>query len=89
MAQTTEKPATTVDASRGGVTISSGVNSLTIGVRAQFRWTLDAREDANADSVNRARSALSGIKRLDAPNIAALSVALRTLRSVIRVGASS
>ena len=43
-------PATTVDASRGGVTISSGVNSLTIGARAQVRWTLDAREQFDADT---------------------------------------
>ena len=34
-----------------------------------------------------ARPSLSAIRRLDHPNIAALSVALRTLRSVIRVGA--
>ncbi len=44
---------------------------------------------ANEESVARSRTALAAIKRLDAPNIAALSVALRTLRSVIRVGASS
>ena len=40
---------TKVDASRGGITISSGVNSLTIGARVQFRWTLDAREQFDAD----------------------------------------
>jgi phosphate-selective porin OprO and OprP len=48
-----EKPATpqtTVDASRGGVTIASGVNSLTIGARAQFRWTVDDREQFDADT---------------------------------------
>ncbi|PKW27141.1 NAD-glutamate dehydrogenase [Phycicoccus duodecadis] len=44
---------------------------------------------ANEDSIQRAKAALSGIVRLDAPNIAALSVALRTLRSLVRVGASS
>ncbi|MBM6404381.1 NAD-glutamate dehydrogenase [Phycicoccus sp. CSK15P-2] len=43
----------------------------------------------NESNIERARSALSGIARLDAPNIAALSVALRTLRSVVRVGAST
>ena len=42
---------TTVDASKGGVTISSGPNSLTIGARVQFRWTLDDREDASTDIV--------------------------------------
>ena len=40
---------TKVDVSRGGVTISSGVNSLTIGARLQTRWTLDDREQADAD----------------------------------------
>lgn len=41
---------TKVDASRGGITISSGVNSLTIGARAQVRWTLDAKKDASGDT---------------------------------------
>ena len=48
-----EKPAvadTTIDASRGGVTIASGVNSLTINARAQIRWTLDEREAFDADT---------------------------------------
>jgi phosphate-selective porin OprO and OprP len=45
-----DKPATTVDASRGGVTISSGQNSLTLGARVQFRWTLDDRDRADADT---------------------------------------
>lgn len=44
---------------------------------------------ANAESLARARTALAGIERLERPNIAALSVALRTLRSVIRAGAAS
>ena len=39
--------------------------------------------------MQRSKTSLSAIRRLDHPNIAALSVALRTLRSVIRVGASS
>jgi glutamate dehydrogenase len=46
-------------------------------------------EKANAASIQRARTALSAIRRLENPNIAALSVALRTLRAVVRVGASS
>ena len=47
----TPTPAETkVDVSRGGLTISSGVNSLTIGARLQFRWTLDDREDVSADT---------------------------------------
>ncbi|GGL28566.1 NAD-glutamate dehydrogenase [Phycicoccus endophyticus] len=46
-------------------------------------------EASNEESVERATSALSGVLRLERPNIAALSVALRTLRSVIRVGTSA
>jgi hypothetical protein len=42
---------TKIDASRGGITIASGVNSLTFGARAQFRWTLDNREEVDADTV--------------------------------------
>jgi phosphate-selective porin OprO/OprP len=43
-------PGTTIDATRGGITISSGVNSLTIGARAQVRWTLDDREAFDGDT---------------------------------------
>ena len=43
--------------------------------------------DANADAISRATSSLEGIRRIDRPNIAALSVALRALRSVNRAGA--
>ena len=46
----TPSQGTTVDASRGGITISSGVNSLTIGARAQIRWTLDQREGFDGDT---------------------------------------
>lgn len=53
----------------------------------EAQW--EAWEKANKESIQRSRTALSAIRRLDHPNIAALSVALRTLRSVIRVGASS
>ena len=44
---------------------------------------------ANADVMQRAQTSLAGIQRLESPNIAALSVALRTLRSVVRAGSSS
>lgn len=56
----------------------------TDGVHRYEQWA-----KANAESLTRARTALSGIERLDKPNIAALSVALRTLRSVIRSGAAT
>ena len=45
--------------------------------------------EANAASLIRTRAALSGIERLESPGIAALSVALRTLRGVIRSGAAT
>ncbi len=48
-----------------------------------------AWSEANAESLNRTRMALSGIERLENPGIAALSVALRTLRGVIRSGAAT
>ena len=57
------------------------------GAEPAAQW--EAWEKANKESVQRSKTALSAIRRLDHPNIAALSVALRTLRSVIRVGASS
>ncbi len=59
----TEKtpPPTTVDASRGGITISSGVNSLTLGARTQFRWTLDQREQSDSDTIG------AGVGRKDGP----------------------
>ncbi len=41
---------------------------------------------ANDDAVSRAMAGLRGIQRLETANIAALSVALRTLRTVVRAG---
>ncbi|MEO8517954.1 MAG: NAD-glutamate dehydrogenase domain-containing protein, partial [Dermatophilaceae bacterium] len=48
-----------------------------------------AWSDANAESLARSKVALSGLERLDNPGIAALSVALRTLRGVIRSGSAT
>ncbi len=45
--------------------------------------------DANKDALTRARTALAGIERLDHAGIAPLSVALRTLRGVLRGGGQS
>jgi glutamate dehydrogenase len=42
--------------------------------------------DANRDALQRAKTALRGVERLDHAGLAALSVALRTLRSVLRSG---
>ncbi|CCH80301.1 NAD-specific glutamate dehydrogenase [Nostocoides japonicum T1-X7] len=44
---------------------------------------------ANSESLDRARRSLAGITRLESPNLAALSVALRTLRGVVRSGSGS
>jgi len=44
---------------------------------------------ANAESLARSKIALSGLERLDNPGIAALSVALRTLRGVARSGSAT
>ncbi|HYN66310.1 MAG TPA: NAD-glutamate dehydrogenase [Ornithinibacter sp.] len=57
------------------------------GAEPAAQW--EAWEKANKDTVQRSKTSLAAIRRLEHPNIAALSVALRTLRSVIRVGASS
>lgn len=63
-------PETRVDASRGGVTISSGVNSLTIGARVQFRWTLDDRDDASADTTGSGVGVTDGpLSQFDVPRL--------------------
>ena len=63
-------PDTTVDASRGGLTVSSGVNSLTIGARMQFRWTLDDREGASADTIGSGLGAEDGaFSQFDIPRM--------------------
>lgn len=67
--------------------VRSVMDASTSGGAPVERYQQWAR--ANAESLTRATTALSGIERLDKPNIAALSVALRTLRSVIRSGAAT
>jgi glutamate dehydrogenase len=67
--------------------VRSVMDASTAGAAPAERYQQWAR--ANAESLTRATTALSGIERLDKPNIAALSVALRTLRSVIRSGAAT
>ena len=63
-------PETKVDASRGGVTISHGVNSLTIGARVQFRWTLDDREVFDGDTVGSGDGVEDGIAtNFDVPRL--------------------
>ena len=47
---------------------------------------VDQWATANDDAVSRAMAGLRGIQRLETSNIAALSVALRTLRAVVRAG---
>ena len=61
---------TKVDVSRGGITISSGVNSLTIGARAQVRWTLDDREDFDGDTTGRGVGEDDGaVSQFDVPRL--------------------
>ena len=69
--QPAQAPADTkVDASRGGITISSGVNSLTIGARAQVRWTLDDREDASGDTTGAGMDSEDGpVSAFDVPRL--------------------
>ncbi len=65
----------------------SVLDASTAGLDADKRF--EEWEQANAESLTRARVALQGIERLEKPNISALSVALRTLRAVIRSGSAS
>ena len=51
--------------------------------RLTDRWMTAHRE-----TIQRAQRSLQGVDRLDKPGIAALSVALRTLRSIVRAGAT-
>jgi len=61
---------TRVDISRGGLTISSGVNSLTIGARFQFRWTVEDREKWNSDSTGAGRGEDDGpLSQFDVPRM--------------------
>jgi glutamate dehydrogenase len=57
------------------------------GMSASQRYEVWA--ESNNDALDRMRRALQGVERLDSPNIAALSVALRTLRSVIKSGSAT
>jgi glutamate dehydrogenase len=50
---------------------------------------LEAWSELNADALGRARQALGGIERMSHAGIAALSVALRTLRTVTRPASSA
>ena len=63
-------PPTTVDGSRGGVTVSSGVNSLRIGARAQFRWTLERKEDSDEDTTGAGEGVADGaFSQFDIPSM--------------------
>jgi phosphate-selective porin OprO and OprP len=63
-------PQTTVDATRGGVTITSGHNSLTIGARVQFRATVDDREQFDADLAGAGLGVADGImSEFDVPRL--------------------
>jgi phosphate-selective porin len=70
VAAQTGAPQTQVDASRGGVTISSGPNSLSIGARAQFRWTVDWFEDRDTDTAGSGDGRADGaISAFDIPRM--------------------
>ena len=54
--------------------------------RVSAEERIEAWSKANAEAVERGASQLTGIRALEKPNIAALSVALRSLRSMVRSG---
>jgi phosphate-selective porin OprO/OprP len=61
---------TKVDLSGGGLTVSSGVNSLTIGARMQYRWTVDWREEADADAIGSGAGSPDGpFSQFDVPRM--------------------
>jgi phosphate-selective porin OprO/OprP len=69
-AQQTVPPDTDVDISTGALTISSGVNSLTIGARAQFRWTAEDREQFDADTAGGGVGEVDGlVSQFDIPRM--------------------
>ncbi|MGL5865835.1 MAG: NAD-glutamate dehydrogenase domain-containing protein, partial [Dermatophilaceae bacterium] len=61
--------------------------SAGVGGEPEAQWA--AWERANVDSLARVSASLTEIRSLETPSIAALSVALRTLRSVVRSGGAS
>ena len=69
-----QPPPTNTDASKAGVTFSSGPNSLTIGARAQFRWTLDDREEASGDTAGTGVGGTDG--RLSAFDVPRMRISL-------------
>jgi phosphate-selective porin OprO and OprP len=65
-----QPPETRVDASGGGITISSGPNSLSIGARMQFRWMLEDREQGDADTIGTGVDSPDGaISSFDVPRM--------------------
>jgi phosphate-selective porin len=61
---------TKVDLSGGGLTVSSGVNSLTLGARVQSRWTVDWREEADADTTGSGVGSADGaFSQFDLPRL--------------------
>ncbi|YAL82486.1 NAD-glutamate dehydrogenase [Dermacoccaceae bacterium W4C1] len=75
--------------------VYSVLDSLTAAVLAATDPNASAQErvrawsEANEGAIARGQSALSGLTQIEKPTLAALSVALRTLRSVIRSGAAT
>jgi phosphate-selective porin OprO and OprP len=65
-----QAPETTVDASRGGITIASGPSSLSVGARVQFRWTVDDRDQFDADRVGAGVGIADGLmSQFDVPRM--------------------
>ena len=62
---------------------------LEVSTRGSAEERLEQWAELNADALARARTALGGIERMSHAGIAALSVALRTLRTVMKPAASA
>jgi phosphate-selective porin OprO and OprP len=59
-AQDDKDKGTSVDLSKGGIRFKSGNNSMNIGARAQFRWTVDDRDEYDADTTGTGVGAADG-----------------------------
>lgn len=65
------------DLSKGGPTFQSGNNSLTIGARAQFRWTGDSREQFDADTAGQGQGEPDGFSQ---------AMAVQRMRLILKGG---
>ena len=72
-----------------GVHLDLTRSIATSGVEGSPQERVDAWAQGNADAIARTEAMLEAITSLESPSVAPLSVAVRTLRSVVQLGAGS